>query len=283
MRRDSIFYKLFQQYPTLVFELIQNPPTNADAYRFDSVAIKEPKFEIDGVFLPPEGDPPGVVDFCEVQFQKDEQLYERVFAESLLYFYRNRARFSDWQAVIIYPSRNIEQSNIYPYRGLINSNQVYRVYLDELGNIRQLPLWLALMVLTTVEEEQAPEEARYLITRTREEVASTATRAIIEIITTIMVYRFEQLSRREVESMLGITLKETKVYREIKEEGREEGREIMANAISRLLTKRLGELPEELRSTISGLSLPVLEDLSEALLDFTSVADLQAWLAERSN
>ncbi|WP_066426166.1 Rpn family recombination-promoting nuclease/putative transposase [Anabaena sp. 4-3] len=283
MRRDSIFYKLFQQYPTLVFELIQNPPTNADAYRFDSVAIKEPKFEIDGVFLPPEGDPPGVVYFCEVQFQKDEQLYERVFAESLLYFYRNRARFSDWQAVIIYPSRNIEQSNIYPYRGLINSNQVHRVYLNELGNIRQLPLWLALMVLTTVEEEQAPEEARYLITRTREEVASTATRAIIEIITTIMVYRFEQLSRREVESMLGITLKETKVYREIKEEGREEGREIMANAISRLLTKRLGELPEELRSTISGLSLPVLEDLSEALLDFTSVADLQAWLAGRTN
>ncbi|PHM06781.1 hypothetical protein CK516_31250 [Nostoc sp. 'Peltigera malacea cyanobiont' DB3992] len=26
------------------------------------------------------------------------------------------------------------------------------------------------------------------------------------------------------------------------------------------------------------LPLPVLEDLSEALLDFTSIADLQAWL-----
>lgn len=110
MRRDSIFYKLFQQYPTLLFELLTNPPINAKAYRFDSVAVKEPKFEIDGVFLPPENEGMGVVYFCEVQFQKDEQLYERVFAESSLYFYRNRARFSDWETVIIYPSRSVEQS-----------------------------------------------------------------------------------------------------------------------------------------------------------------------------
>lgn len=286
MRRDSIFYKLFQQSPSLLFELLTNPPTNADAYRFDSVAVKEPKFEIDGVFLPPENESPGVVYFCEVQFQKDEQLYERVFAESSLYFYRNRVRFSDWQAVIIYPSRSIEQSDIFPHRSLLNGKQVHRVYLDELGDIRQLPVWVALMVLTTLEESQAPEEARYLLTRTRQEVPSPANNVIIEMVLTIMVYKFEQLSRMEVESMLGITLKETRVYREIKEEGREQGREegleeareVMANAISRQLTKRLGNLSEEMRSSISGLPLSVLEDLSEALLDFSSLADLQAWL-----
>jgi predicted transposase/invertase (TIGR01784 family) len=284
MRRDSIFYKLFQQYPSLLFELLTNPPTNADTYRFDSVAVKEPKFEIDGVFLPPETEGAGIVYFCEVQFQKDERLYERVFAESSLYFYRNRARFSDWQAVIIYPSRNTEQSDIYPHRGFLNSDQVHRVYLDELGDIRQLPVWVALMVLTTLAESQAPEAARYLLTRTSEEIPSPSSRAIIEMITTIMVYKFEQLSRREVESMLGITLKETRVYREIKEEGREEGREegveqATVNLVIRLLTKRFGELSDETRASISALPLPVLEDLSEALLDFTSLADLQVWLA----
>ncbi|HEY9803980.1 MAG TPA: Rpn family recombination-promoting nuclease/putative transposase [Leptolyngbyaceae cyanobacterium] len=278
MRRDSIFYKLFQQCPTLLFELLTNPPTNAEAYRFDSVAVKEPKFEIDGVFLPPENEGAGVVYFCEVQFQKDEQLYERVFAESALYFYRNRARFSDWQAVIIYPSRSIEQSDTHPHRSLLNGGQVLRVYLDELGDIRQLPLWVAIMVLTTVEESQAPQEARYLLTRTREEVSESTSRAIMEIITTIMVYKFEQLSRREVESMLDITIKQTRVYREIKEEGREEA---TVNLVIRQLTKRFGELSEKTRSSISGLPLPVLEDLSEALLDFTSVADLQAWLEGR--
>ena len=100
----------------------------------------------------------------------------------------------------------------------------------------------------------------------------------MELVTTIMVYKFEQLSRIEVESMLGITLKETRVYREIKEEGR---REEAANLIIRLLTKRFGELSKEMRSSISGFPLPVLEDLSEAVLDFTSLADLQAWLIAR--
>lgn len=81
--------------------------------------------------------------------------------------------------------------------------------------------------------------------------------------------------------MLDITLRETRVFREIKEEGREEGREATANIIIRLLTKRLGELPQEVRSLVAGLPLPTLAELGEALLDFTSVAELQAWLQAR--
>jgi predicted transposase YdaD len=79
------------------------------------------------------------------------------------------------------------------------------------------------MVLTTVDDELAPQEARYLIARSQQETSQPSSRAIIELVTTIMVYKFEQLSRTEVEQMLGITLKETRVYREIKEEGREQG------------------------------------------------------------
>ncbi|QLE58592.1 DUF2887 domain-containing protein [Nostoc sp. TCL26-01] len=213
-------------------------------------------------------------------------MYERVFAESSLYFYRNSDRFSDWQAVIIYPSQSIEQSKIYPHRNQLNGDQVHRIYLDELGDIRSLPLWVAVMVLTTVEEEQAPEEARYLLSRTRNELSPPSSRAIMEIITTIMAYRFEQLSRVELEAMLDITLKETRVYREIKQEGREEGREQgrqeeAVNFVTRQLKKRLGELPQAVRPVVLGLSLSMLEELGEALLDFTSVADLQAWLEAR--
>lgn len=121
-----------------------------------------------------------------------------------------------------------------------------------------------------------------------QETSERASRAIIEMITTIMVYKFENLNRAEVESMLGITLQETRVYREIKEEGREQGREQgrteeAANLIIRQLTKRFGELSEEARSPISSLPLPVLEDLSEALLDFSSLADLQVWLERVGN
>jgi predicted transposase/invertase (TIGR01784 family) len=289
MRRDSIFYQLFQTYPSALFELLPQPPNNADAYRFDSVAVKEPKFEIDGVFLPPENSALRIIYFCEVQFQKDEKLYERLFAESLLYFYRNRDRFSDWQAVIIYPSRNVEQSNIHPYRALLNSDQVHKIYLDELGDIHQLPLGAALMVLTNLKESQAPEAARYLLTRSNEEQSSLSSEVIIEMITTIMMYKFENLTLTEVEEMLGISLERSRAYREIKERGLEEGRaegraegkgEATLNLVMRLLTKRFGELSSEIRDSIAALPLPVMENLSEALLDFTSVNDLEVWLSE---
>lgn len=285
MRRDSIFYKLFQQQPSVLFELLAQRPENADDYRFDSVAVKEPRFEIDGVFLPPESESSGIVYFCEVQFQTDEKLYERLFAESLLYFYRNRNRFNDWQAVLIYPSRSIEQSDIHPYRALLNSDQVHRIYLDELGDIHQLPLWVALMVLTTVKESQAPEAARYLLTKSNQEMSSLSSQVIIEMITTIMMYKFEDLTLREVAEMLGISLERSRAYREIKElglaEGRAEGKgEATLNLVMRLLTKRFGELSSDIRDSIAALPLPVMENLSEDLLDFTSVNDLEVWLSE---
>ncbi|MGA9379900.1 MAG: Rpn family recombination-promoting nuclease/putative transposase [Phormidium sp.] len=278
MRRDSIFYQLFQQTPELLFELLDAPPANAQNYRFDSVAVKEPKFEIDGVFLPPESETPGVVYFCEVQFQKDELLYERLFGESFLYFYRNRSRFSDWQAVVIYPSRTIEQSQIRPYQDLLNGDRVHRVYLNELGEMAQLPLGVALMVLTTLQENQAAIEARNLLFRSQQELPSETSRAIMEMIATIMVYKFTNLSRKEVEAMLGITLGQTRVYQEAKAEGREEGERSL---ILRLLTLRVGEVPESVRTQIETLSLSQLESLAEALLDFSNLSDLEAWLVQQ--
>ncbi|MBW4619676.1 MAG: DUF2887 domain-containing protein [Cyanosarcina radialis HA8281-LM2] len=283
MRRDSIFYKLFQQSPNLLFELLANPPGNADEYRFDSVAVKEPKFEIDGVFLPPESENPGVVYFCEVQFQKDERLYERVFAESYLYFYRHRHRFSNFQIVIIYPSRDLEQTNILPYLTQLSSPQVTRLYLDELGDIRSLPVWVALMVLTTIDEAQTTQEAKHLLTRNQQEIPPAQNRAIIELITTIMVYKFEDKSQREVEEMLGITLQETRVYREILAEGVQRGLQREKSLILRQLTRRVGELSPEVRQRVESLSLEQLENLGEALLDFTNMSDLDAWLAGLSD
>jgi len=273
MRRDSIFYQLFQQSPSLLFELLNTAPPNATNYRFDSVAVKEPTFTVDGVFLPPDTGEPGVVFLCEVQFQKDDRLYERLFGEAFLYFYRNRDRFSDWQAVIIYPSRSIEQSNIEPYLPLLESPKVHRIFLNELGNIRQLPLGVALMVLTTLKDDEAAMESRALVNRSQ---ASGETpqqnRAIIDMIATIMVYKFTNLSRQEVEQMLGINLQETRVYREAKAEGEEIGVQRERSLVLRQLTRRVGELPQILRSPLDSLSLDQLEALGEALLDFSTIA-----------
>jgi predicted transposase/invertase (TIGR01784 family) len=148
MRRDTIFYRLFQQLPTLLFELLPQPPERAAQYIFEAVEVKETTFRMDGVFLPP--DRYGIVYFCEVQFQKDELLYERINSEIGIYIYRNRDRFLDWQVVVIYPTRSIEQSNTDTVREFLASGRIMRVYLDELGEVEDLPLGVGLMVLTTI-------------------------------------------------------------------------------------------------------------------------------------
>jgi hypothetical protein len=85
-------------------------------------------------------------------------------------------------------------------------------------------------------------------------------------------------------SMSYITTGERIGYERGKQEGRQEGEQAL---VLRLLQKRVGELPQEVREQIQGLSLEQLEALSEALLDFNAIsqgetaepiADLLNWL-----
>jgi predicted transposase/invertase (TIGR01784 family) len=276
MRRDTIFYQLFQQSPTLLFELLPQPPANAARYTFEAVEVKETGFRMDGVFLPP--DVCGIVYFGEAQFQKDELLYERMLAEISIYVYRNRERISDWQAVVIYPSRSIEQSNPDMVREFLASGRIVRVYLDELGEIEALPIGVGLMVLTTLEGDAAKTEAKAAIDRSGGDLD------IIEMIAKIIVYKFNSLSRDEVNVMLGIELQQTRVYQEAKAEGKAEGQEIglqrERSLIVKLLNRKLGSFSPQLLDRVNSLQFDRLESLGEDLLDFTSIADLEAWFGQ---
>ncbi|QSF48228.1 Rpn family recombination-promoting nuclease/putative transposase [Thermosynechococcus sp. TA-1] len=313
MRRDSLFYQLFAQLPQTLFDLlgIDTP----QGYRFESVELKQTAFRIDGVFVPP--DPSGTVYFCEVQFQRDNSFYERFFAEIFLYLRLYRQTFSDWQAVVIYPHRQAEQVSFEPYEMLVNSHRLHRVYLNELGSLEALPLSLALMQLTVLPEAEMPTAARLLAERTRTE-AVPRPEVIMELITTIVLYKFTELSREEVLRMLGFTteeLKRTRFYREVYaevreevyaeareeglqegraqglEEGRQEGRQEGLEqglqqgetlVVLRLLRRRFGELPAGLEERIRQLPAYEIEALAEALLDFTALEEVFAWL-ERSS
>ena len=66
-----------------------------------------------------------------------------------------------------------------------------------------------------------------------------------------------------------------------RQEGRQEGETIgEARMVVRLLNRLFGEVSTELSTQIQQLSIPQLEDLGEALLDFTSLADLSNWLSQ---
>ena len=77
-------------------------------------------------------------------------------------------------------------------------------------------------------------------------------------------------------------MRESSIYQEILQEGREEAREEVKQSelrlVMRLLNRRLGSVDPQFQSRLQGLSLNQLEDLGEALLDFTSETDLVNWL-----
>ncbi len=282
MRRDSIFYQLFRQFPPLLFDLLPTTPANPDRYIFESIEVKETAFRIDGVFIPPDSS--GMVYFCEVQFQLDDLLYERLVSEISIYTYRNRERFADWQAVVIYPTRNTEQSRLNMVREFLASDRIMPIYLDELGRREDLPIGLSLMVLTTLEGEQATTEARSLIAR------SLGNAAIIDLVSTIVVYKFKNLSRTEVDVMLGIELEQTRVYQEAFAEGEARAaarvyQEAFAEGeargeqalVLRLLNRRVGNISPEIEAKIKSLPLARLEEFYDAALDFTQIEDLMAW------
>ncbi|PDW00955.1 DUF4351 domain-containing protein [Candidatus Chloroploca asiatica] len=63
------------------------------------------------------------------------------------------------------------------------------------------------------------------------------------------------------------------------EKGIEQGRhQTLQEVMLRQLTRRCGPLPESVHHHVLALSPEYLLDLSETLLDFTSLDDLQAWL-----
>ncbi len=274
MRRDSIFYKLFKQFPGLLFELVDEPPPEAQNYQFESVEVKETAFRIDGVFLPPANAVSKTVFFAEVQFQKDEDLYHHFFSELFLFLYRHSIRYDDWFGVIIFGSRSLEPSNSTIHRALLESGQIRRVYLDELGDLREQPLGLGLMLLTNVTSEtEAVEGARFLLEQARQQ----SEQAIIDLVTTIIVYKFSNLSREEIAAMLGLNLEEPRAILEAKEEGKVEGERTI---VLRLLNRRVGNISNALLSQIQGLSVEQLEALGDALLDFSTLADLEGWLQD---
>ena len=77
-------------------------------------------------------------------------------------------------------------------------------------------------------------------------------------------------------------MKESVIYQDILEEGLQLGLQQVLQQqqalILRLLNRRVGNIPTNLQTIIEQLSRTELEDLGEALLDFTTLSDLSNWL-----
>jgi predicted transposase YdaD len=140
-------------------------------------------------------------------------------------------------------------------------------------------LGIAAMVLTIAQESEAAEKARMLIGRASQEVAALPVKqAIIDMVNTIMVYKFVNLSREEIDAMLGTKLEETRVVRDAQDEG---AMRHARSLVLKLLTRKVGGISDHILNQLNLLSLEQLDTLGEALLEFDSITDLTNWLEER--
>ncbi|MDK2412876.1 DUF2887 domain-containing protein [Aphanizomenon sp. PH219] len=166
---------------------------------------------------------------------------------------------------------------------MINSGRIKRIYLDELppGSIG-----MGLIELIVSKEAQALELVKTLMARTKTEIDNDREKqGIIELLETVLLSKFSQLSRQEIEAMFLVSdIKQTRVYQEAKQEGRQEGKKDAAtNLLLRILSKRFGKLEDSYTQNIKSLNIEQLERLGETLLDFTDINDLEIWLKSEIN
>ena len=86
---------------------------------------------------------------------------------------------------------------------------------------------IATIKLIIEDENAAIIAARDLITRTQQEInIEQQQKQLLELIETILVYKFPRMSRKEIEEMFGLSdLKQTRVYQEGVEEGKQQGKQ----------------------------------------------------------
>lgn len=135
-----------------------------------------------------------------------------------------------------------------------------------------------LLPLAALAQTDSPRDLLEQIAERVDEIEERQTQGNIATCVELLArLRFDQNTIRQflrVDSM-----RESPLYQEIIEEGLQQGEQ---RIVIRQLLRRIGEIPPEVRSQIQQLPIPQIEELSEALLDFSRIEDLTTWLRSHS-
>ncbi len=168
-----------------------------------------------------------------------------------------------WRGVVIHPNRNTDTGETKDCHEFFTSQRITRIYLNELGETASLPIGIATIKLIIENEDTAIATAKELIERTKQTGnLRLQQKRLLEIIETILVYKFPKMTRKEIETMFGLSdLKQTRVYQEGKEEGTQVGRlEAKLETIPKLLA--LGLTVEKIAEVL-GLDINQVQEASK--------------------
>jgi predicted transposase YdaD len=269
------------------------PETKAEpetTYIFRPVALKKVAHHPDGVLWPrqhPGGSTALPVVILEVQMHPDRRFHRRLGAETFRLLQQHE-EIEHLQVLVLLAHRRLTLGTREPLllRRFLEQDVTW-VDLAALASQPDLDPSLALLTLPVQKEtDLGPCTQRILALRPD----------LIELILPILSERFQGLSPSQIMATLGISKdfwRHTRAFQDILEEGRQEGREEgreegleegrqrEASALAlRLLEHRCGSLAAPTSARIEALSLPQLEELALALLDFQGAEDLRSWLEQ---
>jgi len=265
-------------------------PERETAYIFRPVALKKLAHHPDGVLWPrqhPGGCEALPVVLLEVQMHADRRFHRRLGAETFRLLQQHE-EVAHLQVLVLLAHRRLALGSSQPplLRRFLQEDVTW-VDLAALACQPDIDPMLALLTLPVIKEpDLGPCAQRILALRPD----------LIELIVPILSERFQGLSPSQLMATLGISKdfwRHTRAFQDIlaegRQEGREEGRELgleegrrrEASALAlRQLERRCGSLEVPTSSRIEALSLPQLEELALALLDFRGAEDLQTWLEQ---
>lgn len=172
-----------------------------------------------------------------------------------------------WRVIVIYPNRRTEVEEFNQFNEIVRLSRVRRIYLDELAKDSTQTLGVAVLRLIIEGEATAIAQAQSLVERAREELIDEATQKnLIDLITTIIIYKLPHKQREEIEAMFTLgDLKKTKVYQEAVEEGEQRGEQrgeqkAKLEAIPELLKE--GLTIEQIARVLK-LSLEIVQEIAQ--------------------
>ena len=280
MKTDKLFYRIFLNQPSLISELLQGIPPDCE-FDYSAPVVKEKEIRLDGLLTPVSNDVSLPLVFLEAQMQTDTEFYGRYFAGIFVYLFQYKIT-RPWQGLLILRSRSLDLGSDIPYQSVLYSS-VTRLYLEDLLSSENLSPNLSLLKLVIMPKREAAVVAKSILSQTQRQ---RDFEKYLDLVEAILVNKFDNLSIEEIRSMLDLReadVTQTRFYREVRDIGRQEGRqEGEVNVIVRLLSRRFGALSPAQVSQVRSLSIPQLESLGEALLDFQSLGEFEAWLQANS-
>jgi predicted transposase YdaD len=149
--------------------------------------------------------------------------------------------------------------------------QVIRIWEQDSKTLLKSPALLPLAVLAKTDEpNKLLQQVALEIDKIEEQAQQNTIAACVELLAGLKFEKqlIKQYFREE-------TMEESVIYQEIINRGK-------LQLIFRLLKRRIGEISAKLESQIKELSGEKLDELSEAILDFSQPDDLVNWIANQS-